>query len=50
MFVIINLAYGYTVAGLVGVLVLFVVFSRQRSILARRRRDAEIGRWGEVEV
>jgi 4-hydroxybenzoate polyprenyltransferase len=50
MFTIVNLAHGYTVAGLVGVLVLLVIFTRQRSILTRRRRDAEVGRWGEVEV
>jgi bisanhydrobacterioruberin hydratase len=50
MFAIINLAHGYTVSGLVGVFVLFVVFSRQRSISTRRRGGPEMGRWGEIDV
>jgi uncharacterized membrane protein len=44
MFTIVNLARGYTIAGLVGVLVLLVVFARQRNILTRRSRDAEAQR------
>jgi bisanhydrobacterioruberin hydratase len=43
MFAIINLVHGYTVAGLVGVLVLFVVacVPQGRYFLTRRRGDAE---------
>jgi uncharacterized membrane protein len=50
MFAIVNLAHGYTVAGVVGVFVLFVVFSRQRSRLTRRRGDAEIRKQADKEI
>ena len=43
MFAIVNLAHGYTIAGLVGVFVLLVVFSAQRGLLyAETSADAEI--------
>src|SRR4051812_31221956 len=50
MFAIVNLAHGYTVAGVVGVFVLFVIFSRQRSCLTRRRGDAELRKQGDKET
>jgi len=50
MFTIVNLVRGYTVAGLVGVFVLLVIYSRQRSILTRRRGGAETRRPGEKET
>jgi 4-hydroxybenzoate polyprenyltransferase len=44
MFTIVNLARGYAIAGLVGVLVLLVVFARQTNILTRRRGEGETRR------